>query len=231
MQGLETLEMDPDPEGDVILSIGPDPESAVRLRVSSKLLSLASPVFATMFSSKFIEGKARSAENPRTVSLPDDYPKAVIWFCRAVHFQMAARVEISLTMFVELAIFCDKYDCSKGLRPWSSLWLAGFSYTAWTGFLRNHYWEQNCDEMMLFISSAYGEYGYEENRYEIMLFASYVYEDLLAFWENSRSLLRLSRRDNNIYHPLRGPGLAAILPEGLLGTINSTAYWRILKSS
>lgn len=44
-----------DPEGDIVLIVGQD-DNATDLRVSSKALSLASPVFGALFKPKFREG-------------------------------------------------------------------------------------------------------------------------------------------------------------------------------
>ncbi len=50
--------VDIDRTGDVLLLIGPSEESHVSLLVSSKVPSLASPVFEVMFGPHFKEGNA-----------------------------------------------------------------------------------------------------------------------------------------------------------------------------
>lgn len=189
-------EVDPDPEGDVTVSVGPNSESAISFRVSSKVLSLASPVFARMFNSNFSEGSALLANRPCLVTLPDDNAEAALWFFRAIHFQEDAAEIVSFTMFVELAIFCDKYDCSKALSPWSYLWVEKFRY-----------WSRN---------NTGGRYDSVRDRNEIMLFTSFAYGHHEAFWDNSRLLLRNLGRGDDL-----GSGLDVFFPAGLISMRNT----------
>ncbi|EXJ58874.1 hypothetical protein A1O7_06304 [Cladophialophora yegresii CBS 114405] len=60
-----------------------------RVRVSSKVMSLASPVFIAMFTSGFKESWTfrGTASDPSSISLPDDDSAAFIYLSKVIHFQ------------------------------------------------------------------------------------------------------------------------------------------------
>ncbi|KAK4691001.1 hypothetical protein P7C71_g5911, partial [Lecanoromycetidae sp. Uapishka_2] len=62
------------PKGDVIFVLSSS-NSIVHLRVSSRVLSLASPVFAAMFSPRWYE--VNESSSPRKIALPEDDPIAM----------------------------------------------------------------------------------------------------------------------------------------------------------
>ena len=69
-----------DPEGDVILVLGD-----VGLQVSSKVLSVASPVFKAMFGPHFAEGQGQaSSMKPRRIKLHDDDVEAMKVLCKYI---------------------------------------------------------------------------------------------------------------------------------------------------
>lgn len=106
--------------GDVFFML--DPET--RTRVSSALLSCASPVFTTMLNGNFKEGQIpKSAENPAEIAIQDDDHEAFIFLCNLLHFRHnATRVldnqepTILAEKLVRLAIAVDKYDCVDAFR-------------------------------------------------------------------------------------------------------------------
>lgn len=113
-----------DKNGDVLFELSKDDATKSHLLVSSKVLSLASLVFAAMFTHGFCEGENLSSSSPRLIPLPDDDPAALTLLCKILHFRT---VDIPTTLEVaalaNLAILCDKYDCADCVRPWSMLWL------------------------------------------------------------------------------------------------------------
>lgn len=111
-----------DPRGDIIFLVGPD-DNRTSIQVSSKALSLASPVFRAMFGSGFLEGTPTGSGVPRTVALPDDNPAAMSVLCYILHFQFDQDSMGSFKVFESLAVLVDKYQCAQALKPWTTSWI------------------------------------------------------------------------------------------------------------
>ena len=113
-----------DHNGDTLLEVS-NPDGKTRLLVSSKVLTLASPVFAAMFKSRFKEGlnnHSKSAKPP--IPLLDDNAEAVIVLCNAIHLRTSEMPKkLAVACLKDLAVVCDKYDCTSALTPWSAMWL------------------------------------------------------------------------------------------------------------
>jgi hypothetical protein len=112
-----------DSNGDVLFIVSCDKLTA-RLLVSSKVLSLASPVFAAMFSPRFKEGSSLNSDCPSEVPLPEADPEAMTLLCNCLHFRtdhIPRNVEFSLLK--ALALLCDKYNVAKAISAWNILWL------------------------------------------------------------------------------------------------------------
>lgn len=179
---------DADPAGDLLLVLetaedGKPSQSSIR--VSSKVLSLASPVFAAMLSPRFAEGQAlltsTSTDTP-SISLPDDNSEAMIWLCKALHFKKDLPVDIDFSLLRELAILCDKYDLVGALNPWSHAWFSQYSGTS-RGI--------NDHAEMLRFSYALGKDDH--------------------FWHTSRSLINVCTADG--LAALQNGRLTAVLPD------------------
>ncbi|KAI9763059.1 MAG: hypothetical protein M1840_000950 [Geoglossum simile] len=112
-----------DPNGDVVFAVGPS-NPKVHLLVSSKVLSLASPVFTAMFRHGFQEGSNLSTGSLHPIPLPDDHVGAITLLFNALHFrsQDLPRNQ-DLSTLTQLALVCDKYDCVAAVASWSTLWL------------------------------------------------------------------------------------------------------------
>lgn len=182
---------DVDPAGDLLLLLetGQDGRPTQSLvRVSSKVLSLASTVFAAMMSPKFAEGqallKAISPETP-SISLPDDDSEAVIWVCKALQFEQDLTVDIKFSLLRKLAILSDKYDLVGALNPWSHAWLQ-----RWPG-------------------SSHGIDSHAE-----ILWISYALGNEAYFWRNSRSPMHLYTMED--LAAFQNESLIAMLPDRLL---------------
>jgi hypothetical protein len=116
-----------DPRGDVILALkweDEDPEKPPaepmksELRVSSSVLSLASPVFAVLFSDRFSEGQALRANvlqgESLRIALPEDHPAAMKLLCLLLHHRYDDSNEPpSQELLCRLGLACHKYDCAK----------------------------------------------------------------------------------------------------------------------
>ena len=113
--------VDIDPEGDVYL-VFPKKE----LRVSSKVLSVASTVFKALLGPKFSEGQALSSQLPGRVALPDDDTEAMEAICNVLHHRYYFSIPDPKARFmVEVAVASDKYDCTKAVSQWASAQLRG----------------------------------------------------------------------------------------------------------
>ena len=145
---------DADSAGDLMLLVGPDRES---IRASSKVLSLASPVFDKMLGPHFAEGQAllkkdspeKSAESPTEITLPDDDPEAMVLFCDTIHFKRHATPDIAFPLLAKMASLSEKYDCSLVLSSASEVWLSNLKGTK-EG--------ESCFVKMLCISYALGNH-------------------------------------------------------------------------
>jgi len=96
--------------------------------VSSKVLSLASPVFKAMLSGRFKEGidLARGIASTKSyaLNLPDDDAEATIILCRILHFNINDVPEKPTPVCLEkLAFLCDKYQCISAMKYCGSVWL------------------------------------------------------------------------------------------------------------
>lgn len=105
-----------DPLGDTIMVINDRVRHISRtFIVSSRILSLASPVFTVML-------KPDPREMRQTVHLDDD-PETMGWMLSILHHQCAdVPLSIHPRVLARLAIHCDKYDCCMALRAWSGHW-------------------------------------------------------------------------------------------------------------
>jgi hypothetical protein len=100
------------------------------LLVSSKVLSVASPVFRVMLDGRFTEGaemqKAKKTPGgylPKVELLNDD-AEAMMLLCKVLHFNIADIPTRPKTHDLErLAIVCDAYDCTTVLKYCGALWL------------------------------------------------------------------------------------------------------------
>ena len=127
-----------DEDGDILIKA-----ASLELLVSSKILTLASPVFKAMLGYRFKEGStARSAEHPLELPLPDDNPEALALLCHTLHFSVRPEsMKPDIAMQFELAFVADKYDCIASIHAFSEQWLRAVS-------------EKNCGSSVLWEASA-----------------------------------------------------------------------------
>lgn len=76
------ISLDIDPDGDVYLCT-----DKFKLLVSSKVLSVASPVFQKLFGPHFAEGSQVSSTRPGSVLLSEDNAEALVALCQILHYQ------------------------------------------------------------------------------------------------------------------------------------------------
>lgn len=110
-----------DANGDAILVI----QDKLRCLVSTKALSLASKVFAAMFSPPYLEGQSLSSEDPPIIEFPEDDPKPFGALMQILHFDDLDKEDVegdipqptvSGQQIMNLLILADKYDCVAACR-------------------------------------------------------------------------------------------------------------------
>ena len=104
-----------DPEGDVYFQL-----AEVELRVSSKVLGLASSVWKAMFSPRFKEGTNLAQYGTCRIPLPDDNSDAMILICEVLHHKFCRTENPNQELLGEVALLVHKYDCVQAFRSWST---------------------------------------------------------------------------------------------------------------
>ncbi|KAJ5113100.1 hypothetical protein N7456_001634 [Penicillium angulare] len=113
-----------DNDGDVFIVVEGQGEVATRrFLVSSKVLSLASPVFEKLFGPNFKEGKELANKTRPDIELHDDDAEAMSTLFNVLHFRETGEVlKMDIKRLAKVAIHCDKYDCARALTPWIPYW-------------------------------------------------------------------------------------------------------------
>ncbi|KAJ9615083.1 hypothetical protein H2200_001157 [Cladophialophora chaetospira] len=98
-----------------------EPSKIIRIRVSSKLMTMCSSFFKAMLTGRFREGQiALSATDPPTIDLPEDDPDAVLALCQVLHYKEESYEAQSFPHILKVALLSDKYDCGRAVKPWFS---------------------------------------------------------------------------------------------------------------
>lgn len=99
-------------------------EEWVTFQVSSKVMSLASPVWRAMLDPNGPFRESQSDNNE--IIFPDDDSEALLILLSAAHlrFQDVPK-DLSFEGLLNVCILCDKYDCITLVRPWIFQWKVG----------------------------------------------------------------------------------------------------------
>lgn len=109
-----------DEDGDLTLVVGAEPSR--KMKVDSRTLRRASPVFRQMLSGLCRESKPPSGS--WEVSLAEDDPAALLIIMDIIHGQYEhTTVEIAVEILCQVLRLASKYHMAKALRPVSSAWL------------------------------------------------------------------------------------------------------------
>jgi len=108
-----------------------DETESTLVTVSSKVLSVASPVFKAMLGGKFREGAEfaarRAAAEQYTLSLPEDDAESTLVLLCVLHHNLAGLSDRPGPEVLEnLAFTCDKYQCTHVLRYCGALWMGNW---------------------------------------------------------------------------------------------------------
>ncbi|MCJ1397827.1 hypothetical protein MMC11_001023 [Xylographa trunciseda] len=124
MENAKSSVVEIDPKGDVVLVLNCQDEKK-KLLVSSRILSMVSPVFAAMLNSQFKEGLHNVTPGiSHKVSLPDDDAIAFEIICNVIHYRHKhVPIDPSLEQLVNIAVIADKYELREPLFGYSVVWL------------------------------------------------------------------------------------------------------------
>ncbi|KAL8688163.1 MAG: hypothetical protein Q9218_005860, partial [Villophora microphyllina] len=139
-----------DPDGDIEFILDPEGKSSTLL-VSSKVLSLNSPVFKALIRPYFQEGRALTASQllgissiqdnaygsqnitqaaqPIQIPLPDDNAEGMTWLCHALHLRKFLNHEPDIAVLEQVTFLCKKYQCSEAIGVWTSTSLEQWNKT------------------------------------------------------------------------------------------------------
>ncbi|KAH8600089.1 hypothetical protein B0O99DRAFT_682550 [Bisporella sp. PMI_857] len=130
-----------DDEGDALLEVADlDMVQRIPCRVSTKVLSLASPVFAKLFGPDFKEGRSIRSGQLDPIFLEEDDAQVMKIILGALHYKGIKEIQsVDAECLASIAIHCDKYNCVSALSPWLSYWFGKITPLAETseelGFL------------------------------------------------------------------------------------------------
>jgi len=114
------------PASDIKLLVGTG-DAIISLLVSSKVLTLISPIFSAMLGPSFREGKELSRSTlfvPFEKALQEDDPEAMRLLCLLTHSKSdSIPKEMPLSTVLKLVVLCDKYDCMEVMRLLARLWI------------------------------------------------------------------------------------------------------------
>ncbi|KAI9761623.1 MAG: hypothetical protein M1840_001739 [Geoglossum simile] len=122
-------DFDPDGDLDLILTALPGDglpghTGDIRCRVSSKHLSLVSPVFEAMLQRQFKEAATLRSVGKVEIPLADDNPVAFMILLEIIHgCTRSIPRAITLDMLTEAAVLVDKYDCREVVEQYSDMWI------------------------------------------------------------------------------------------------------------
>jgi len=115
-----------DSAGEIILVVG-GTSAKVSLLVSSKVLTVVSPIFNAMLGPNFREGKELAESTPSAVfemELSEDGPKAMKLLCLMAHSRSDSIPHMMIFSALEiLVVLCDKYDCMQAIRFAAKSWI------------------------------------------------------------------------------------------------------------
>ncbi|KAF7507990.1 hypothetical protein GJ744_009887 [Endocarpon pusillum] len=95
----------------------------IRLNVSSKHLTLASPVFKTLLRGGFAESKDLNKGLAAEVRLPEDHPAALWLLLYIIHGQPKRAPDwVDLGMLTEVAVLVDKYELHEATEIITDTW-------------------------------------------------------------------------------------------------------------
>ena len=97
----------------------------IRFKVSSKHLSLVSPVFKALLRGGFAEGQKKNAGMLTEVRLHDDHPAALWLLLLIIHGQpKKVPASVSLETLIPISILVDKYELHEVAEVTTDVWFS-----------------------------------------------------------------------------------------------------------
>jgi hypothetical protein len=102
-----------------------EPDIDVHMRVSSKHMMLASPVFKAMLQrGNFKEGLELSVRGSLSIPLPDDNPEAFLIILNIIHGRnRAVPRQLSISTMTNISVLVDKYQMVEAVEVFSCSWI------------------------------------------------------------------------------------------------------------
>jgi hypothetical protein len=102
-----------------------EPDIDVHMRVSSKHMMLASPVFKAMLHrGNFKEGRELDFTGSVSIPLPDDHPEAFLIVLNIIHGRnRAVPRQLSISTMTNISILVDKYQMVEAVEVFWSSWV------------------------------------------------------------------------------------------------------------
>jgi hypothetical protein len=187
-----------DPCGDVTLNLiaddNVDGSISTTARVSSKCLSLGSPVFAAMLRPKasFLEGSRLEQTGSTEITLVGDNPEVMFIVLRALHYRNREIPDaIDRDGLYNLALVVNKYDCFQPLFPWIRLWVSSHRATIT-----------------------------DDRIYPKWLYISWVFEECEVFKKITKKLIRETKLDDDgEMVTIEGEKIDEGVPDGIIGML------------
>jgi hypothetical protein len=120
LSGVETL----DAEGDVILAFkSPESDLPEKYLASSRVLSLASPIFSKLLRGAFSQSDDSRNGATTCLTLEGDNSEAMATILRIIHFRRDSMpFDLAPLALAQIAILCDKYNVTDSLEAWIQIW-------------------------------------------------------------------------------------------------------------
>lgn len=97
---------------------------AIRIRVSSKHLTLASPYFNAMFKGNWKEGNALRSDGSVTLFIDNWDPDALSIVMNIIHGRTRqVPREVTIETLGKIAVIVDYYGCSEAVEVFSDMWI------------------------------------------------------------------------------------------------------------
>lgn len=102
----------------------------VNIRVSSRHLTLASPVFHAMLHRKFSESNTLSLTGSVEIPMPDDDPDAFLILLNILHGRIRkVPLAVDLETLTQIATLVDKYDIMEPVELFANFWFDNLKST------------------------------------------------------------------------------------------------------